>query len=45
MGSIIAEDIPKGLEEEDYFHGLLPREDCNEILTEVLQPVKNFDCI
>ncbi|KAM3719782.1 Tyrosine-protein kinase Fer [Dirofilaria immitis] len=29
------EDIPKGLEEEEYFHGLLPREDCNEILTGV----------
>ncbi|MCP9261348.1 Tyrosine-protein kinase [Dirofilaria immitis] len=29
------EDIPKGLEEEEYFHGLLPREDCNEILTRV----------
>lgn len=30
------EDIPKGLEDEEYFHGLLPREDCNEILTKVL---------
>uniref|UniRef100_A0A915PNK4 Tyrosine-protein kinase n=1 Tax=Setaria digitata TaxID=48799 RepID=A0A915PNK4_9BILA len=30
-----AEDIPKGLEDEKYFHGLLPREDCNEILTEI----------
>ncbi|VDM94612.1 unnamed protein product, partial [Onchocerca ochengi] len=28
------EDIPKGLEDAEYFHGLLPREDCNEILTE-----------
>ncbi|VDK44709.1 unnamed protein product [Gongylonema pulchrum] len=37
MGSreIIAEDIPKGLEEEGYYHGLLPREDCSEILNEV----------
>ncbi|VDO23225.1 unnamed protein product [Brugia timori] len=30
-----ADDIPKGLEDEKYFHGLLPREDCNEILTKV----------
>ncbi|KAL3993926.1 Protein tyrosine kinase family protein [Acanthocheilonema viteae] len=30
-----AEDIPKGLEDEEYFHGLLPREDCSEILTKV----------
>uniref|UniRef100_A0A8R1XPQ8 Tyrosine-protein kinase n=2 Tax=Onchocerca TaxID=6281 RepID=A0A8R1XPQ8_ONCVO len=29
------EDIPKGLEDAEYFHGLLPREDCNEILTEI----------
>ncbi|CAG9536390.1 unnamed protein product [Cercopithifilaria johnstoni] len=29
------EDIPKGLEDEEYFHGLLPREDCSEILTKV----------
>ncbi|VDM91879.1 unnamed protein product [Litomosoides sigmodontis] len=29
------EDIPQDLEDEEYFHGLLPREDCNEILTKV----------
>ncbi|VDM95424.1 unnamed protein product [Thelazia callipaeda] len=31
----VVEDIPKGLEGEEYFHGLLPREDCNEILREI----------